>query len=72
MATEITETLINQTGISIENQTASTLSFYDKVDNIIKRTHTAMGRSISKKVTPTVLASTINGKINTNNRASTH
>lgn len=71
MTTEITEKLVINSSAFIEEKTRQALSYYDRVDSLIKRTHIAMGRSV-KHETTTSIASTLNGKIHPNCNAKTH
>jgi hypothetical protein len=59
MATAITERVITESDLVIDNSTKAALSYYDKANEIIKRTYEAMGRSIL--IETTTIASTING-----------
>ncbi|MCR8559281.1 hypothetical protein KXD93_16610 [Mucilaginibacter sp. BJC16-A38] len=69
MASSITERVITESDLVIDNSTNAALSYYDRANDLIKRTHVAMGRTI--KIQTTTIASTINANVITTSHAST-
>lgn len=67
METKITEQIIAQSDLAVNNATTTAMSYYERTNDIIKRTHVAMGRTI--KYQTTTIASTINGLTITSNTA---
>ncbi len=65
MATEITENFIAQSDLAIDNTTKAALSYYERANDIIKRTHVAMGRTVILQTT--TIASTLNANVITTN-----
>jgi hypothetical protein len=68
MATLITEILIAEANSVIDNSTKTALGYYERANDIIKRTHIAMGRAT--KIQTTIIASTLNANVITTNRNS--
>ena len=69
MATSITQKVITDSDLVIDNSTKAALGYYDRANDIIKRTHVAMGRTI--KTQTTIIASTINANVITTKHPNT-
>jgi hypothetical protein len=70
MPTIITESIIALSDNAIDNSTKAVLNYYDRVNDIVKRTHNAMGRTA--KPIQTLTASTIHGTIIATNSKTTN